>query len=127
MNSGAGIRNPALSLSLQQTTGENFVGQLIQSLITLGFVVGGIIFIFTLVTGGIGWMSANGDKAKLEQAREKLTHAIVGLVILFSVFAIVGVADAFFGISLTTIDFGALRIDKGSGTPLPPCVPGKPC
>ena len=61
--------------------------------------------------GGIQWMTAGGDKAAIEQARGKVTNALVGLVILFSTFAIILAIETFFGVDILTIDIGVLKIE----------------
>ncbi len=51
---------------------------------TIGFltVVAGLWFVFQFVLGAIGWLSAGGDKVKVENAQKKLTQGIIGLVIV---------------------------------------------
>jgi len=44
-------------------------------------VVAGIYFLITLLIGAIGWISAGGDKTKLEEAQGKIRNGLVGLII----------------------------------------------
>jgi hypothetical protein len=61
-------------------------------------IVAIIWFIFLLLTGGISYMSAGGDKGAVEAARKKITNGIIGLVItLFGIF-LVNLLGQFFGI-----------------------------
>src|SRR3972149_2479169 len=103
------ITNPALG-KLNLNTGVNFLKQLIPSLIGLAFAVGVIIFFFMLLIGAVQWITSGGDKANLESARGRIMSAIIGLVVLFSVFAIIKVIQTFFGISILSIDIGPLII-----------------
>lgn len=107
-----GIKNPALSANLQNLSGEDFFAKLLPSLITLGFVIGSIVFVITLIVSAVQWISSGGDKAKVEEARSRLTGAIVGIVILFAVFAIISVVDVFFGIKLTILDIESLKLEN---------------
>jgi len=58
------------------------VGQLISTGITVVIAIGTIIFFVFLVAGGIQWLTSGGDKAKVQQARDHITNALIGLVIL---------------------------------------------
>lgn len=106
----APITNPVLNTSVQNLTGNQFFARLLPSLITLGFVVGSIVFVFMLIIGGIQWITAGGDKAALESARSKIMNALIGILILFSLYAIVNVVQRFFGINILRLNIEALRI-----------------
>ena len=65
----------------------------------IGFLtlVAAIWFLFQFVIGGISWITAGGDKTKLTEAREKLTNAFIGLIIVVAGWAILSLAGIFFG------------------------------
>jgi len=109
------ITNPVLSDDLQSILRNegpaSFFTKFIPPLIGLGFVVGIIIFFFMFVLGAIQWISSGGDKAALEGARGKISNALVGLIVLFLVFAIVTLIEQFFGTNILTLDLGPLRIE----------------
>lgn len=92
------ITNPVLQNS--GTSGISFLQKAIPAAITLGFVIGVIIFFFVLITGAIQWISSGGDKQAVEAARGKVSNALIGLVILFAVFAIIQLLNTFFDIHL---------------------------
>ena len=48
----------------------------------------GIVLLIILVYAGIVWMTAEGEKAKVEKARGMITTAIIGLIIVLSAYAI---------------------------------------
>lgn len=110
----ADITNPALGPTLQGdlTTGGGvgFVQKLIPSLIGLAFVAGAVLFFFMLIIAALQWITSGGDKAAVEAAKGRLTQAIIGIVILFAVYAIVSLIQNFFGINIITIDIGPLMI-----------------
>lgn len=136
------IRNPAIG-DLADLTGPEFLGRLIPALVSLGLVIGAIVFLFFFLTGAISWISSGGDKMKIEHARSKITTALIGLVILLSFMAIIGFVECFFGIGLREVSVGPFQINfsnvpmcGGGGSPPPPtpptCVPcpppyGPPC
>lgn len=98
------ITNPALSDKLQSllktTGGEGFLGQFISNLITLFLIVGAIVAFFLLLIGGIQWMTAAGDKAGVEAARGRILSALIGLLVLFSAWAIILLIEKFLGITI---------------------------
>ncbi|MFH1971556.1 MAG: hypothetical protein ABIJ05_04200 [Patescibacteria group bacterium] len=104
-----GITNPALG-TLKTKTGDNFFSSLIPALVGLAFVIGALLFFFTLILGAIDWITSGGDKTKLESARSKITNAIVGFVILLIAFAIVRIIQDFFKIDILILDIGQLII-----------------
>ena len=79
-------------------------------LISLVLIIGVVIFTFVLVLGAISWISSGGDKAQVESARGKVTTAIIGLVLLFSAWAIINLIELFFGINILTLDILNLAI-----------------
>ncbi len=64
-------------------------------------LVAGLATFMYLVYGGVSWITAGGDKGKLDEARSKITQAIVGLGIVASAWAVYLLVDYFFGIGIT--------------------------
>jgi UDP-N-acetylmuramyl pentapeptide phosphotransferase/UDP-N-acetylglucosamine-1-phosphate transferase len=104
------ITNPVLGPSLQSKTGVDFFQDLIPRMVGLAFLVGVLVFFFIMITGAIQWITSGGDKAGIESARGKITNAIVGVVILLSLFALLKVIEDFFGINILALDIGPLII-----------------
>lgn len=87
--------------------GDNFgeltdlsVPVIISGLIRGTLVVAAIVFFFILVIGGIKWIASGGDKGATEGARNQITAALVGLVIVFAAWAIVQLIETFFGVNI---------------------------
>lgn len=106
-----GITNPVLRSSLKSMSGVDFLGDFLPRFIGLAFVVGALVFFFIMIIGAIQWISSGGDKTALEGARGKITSAIVGVVILLSLFALLKIIEDFFGIDILTLDIGVLVIE----------------
>lgn len=104
-----GITNPVLG-NLGDLSGTDFFKQAIPALIGYGFVIGTVIFLFMIIIGAVRWISSAGDKGALESARGTITNAIIGIIILFSLFAIIRLIQTFFGITILTLDIGPLVI-----------------
>ncbi len=76
------------------------VSNLLSAGVTLALVVAGIVCFFMLVIGGIRWIISGGDKAGTEAARNQITAALVGLVIVFAAWAIANLLGTFFGVGV---------------------------
>jgi TRAP-type C4-dicarboxylate transport system permease small subunit len=79
------------------------IPSLISGVIRLVIVVAAIIFFFVLVIGGIRWIASGGDKQQTENARNQITAALVGLVIVFAAWAILALIKVFFGVDIFTL------------------------
>jgi hypothetical protein len=108
-NTGGTITNPAIG-NLGKDKGVDFLQTALPAAIQIGFIIGVLIFFFVLITGAIQWVSSGGDKQALEVAKGKITNALIGIVILFSIFAIINLIERFFGIPILTLDIGKLVI-----------------
>lgn len=76
------------------------VGQIISAFVSVLLIAAAVVFFFWLVLGGIKWIMSGGDKARVEGARDQVTHALIGLVIVFSAFAIARLVDVLFGVDI---------------------------
>lgn len=85
------------------TLGGFTVGGIISAGIRLVVVVAAIVFFFILVIGGIRWIASGGDKTQTEAARNQITAALVGLVIVFAAWAIVSLINTFFHVNIFSL------------------------
>lgn len=60
------------------------VGTVIQAL--LGII--GLIFLALMLYAGYNWMIARGEEEKVEKAKDTITRAIIGLIIVVGAYAI---------------------------------------
>lgn len=71
--------------ALQGATDLNvIIGGLIEGVI--GFL--GVVLFLYLLYGGYRWMTAGGDSKKVDEARDVMKNAIIGLVIIAAAYAI---------------------------------------
>lgn len=73
---------------------------IISAFLRLILIVAALIFFFFLVWGGVEWILSGGDKTGTEKARNRITAALVGLVIVFSAWAIAQLVASFFNINI---------------------------
>ena len=76
------------------------LGSFISKSISAIIMVAGLATFMYLIYGGISWITAGGDKSKIEEARSKITNGIIGLSIVASAWAIYLLLDYFFGIGI---------------------------
>ncbi|MFA5129205.1 MAG: hypothetical protein WC445_04630 [Patescibacteria group bacterium] len=68
--------------------GESSIPARIGSIISyaLGFV--GVVFLILMIAGGLMWMTAAGNDERVNKAKSLITNAVIGMVIVFSAYAI---------------------------------------
>ena len=94
------LDTPFIKLCKLSTTD---VPKIIASAITFIFVIAIVVAIFFLFFGALKWIYSGGDKAAVEGARNTITAAVIGLVIIFFVFLLCTVILKFFGINIIDI------------------------
>lgn len=73
-------------------------GSIVQTLLTTLFILAIVVALFYLVWGGFKWITSGGDKAAVQQAREHVIAAIIGLVVVFLAYFILKIVLNFFGL-----------------------------
>ena len=63
--------------------------QIIGNVIRLIFFIAGLFALVYLLLGGFEWVQSAGDEKKLTSARNKITNAIIGLVVMIAVLSLV--------------------------------------
>ena len=74
------------------------ITSIVSSVIGVMTIGAGIWFLFHFLIGGFSWITAGGDKAKLQAARDKITNALIGLIVVVAGWAILALAGTFFGV-----------------------------
>lgn len=80
-----------------------------------------------MILGAIDWITAGGESSKIEAGRRKIMHAIIGLVILASMWAVFMVVQYFLGIDVFGGSAASGTIPMDDGTCTRPCRPGAYC
>ena len=80
--------------------GNLTIAGIVSGFIRLILVITALVFFFILVIGGIRWIASGGDKTQTEGARNQITAALVGLIIVFAAWAIVRLIQTFFQIDI---------------------------
>lgn len=74
------------------------VGPLISKILGNIIVIAAIMLLFYLILSGIQWLTSGGEKTAVAAARERMTAAFIGLLIILSAWAIFTLIRYMFGI-----------------------------
>ena len=113
ISTSAGLAATSLAMSAQTVFANNTIGQidipdqgyassigsLLSSILNLVMLVAAILVFTYLIWGGIEWITSGGDKGQTEKARNKITAAIVGLIVLAASYALLQLALNLLGFS----------------------------
>lgn len=73
------------------------LGSVLSSVLNLIVVIAALLVLFYLILGGIEWITSGGDKGKTEGARNKITSAVIGIIVLAASYAIFRLIITFLG------------------------------
>lgn len=90
------------------------IGGLINGVLSFVMVLAALLVFMYLIWGGIEWITSGGDKGKTESARNKITAAILGLIVLAASYAILLIALNFIGFENLGDAFSNVRTINGN-------------
>ncbi|MCX6783830.1 MAG: hypothetical protein NT141_02060 [candidate division WWE3 bacterium] len=90
-----GNKATAVGLNISDT------GLLVSTAIKALIGAAGLLFFVMLVWGGIQFVTSGGDKAQATAAKDRITHALIGIVIVAAAFAIATLLQNVLGIGVT--------------------------
>jgi hypothetical protein len=73
-------------------------GKLLTGLLNMVMFIAALLVFAYLIWGGIQWITSGGDKGKTEDARNKITAAIIGLAVVAASYAIFVLVTSFLGV-----------------------------
>ena len=88
--------------------GNLTITSIVSGLVRLALVLVTLVFFVVLVLGGVRWITSKGDKAEVENARNQITHALIGLAIIFVAWAILKLIETMFGVDLLNLTIPTL-------------------
>ena len=66
-------------------------GSFITAIIRFLIIIGGLFTLWQFLSGGLTYITSNGDKAKVTEAGNKITTSLIGLVIMVASFVIIAI------------------------------------
>ena len=82
------------------------LGQIVSSLVPYLFVIAGLLLLLYLIFGGFSLLTSRGDPKAVASARERITFALIGFVIVFVSYWIVQIVGQILGIQAVQDIFG---------------------
>lgn len=101
-----------IGAEISSTFGFQSIGSLFTNLWGVAFTIGALAAFLYIILGAITWITGGGEKAKVEEAKERITQGIVGLAILAVSWAVALLVQQFLGLNI----FGGGG-GTGGGTP----------
>ena len=94
------ITNPLVNNGLLQAEDPTtYTNNVIQAVFSIFILVGAIYFVWHFIMAGYHLISTEGDPKKFTTAKDQITYAILGLIVIFSVFAILKFVGTILGIT----------------------------
>ena len=95
----AKITNPVIKNQDIAADPGLYVNGIIQTFVTLLIIVGVLYFVINFILAGYHMISSQGDPKKFEEAQKSLIYSLLGIIIIFAVFALVKLIGYIFGIT----------------------------
>lgn len=73
---------------------------LISNTLVVLTVVAGLAFVLYFLLGGLNWVTAGGDKTKIDKAKGMMTGGATGLIIIVLSYSIVWIVSAALGLNI---------------------------
>lgn len=108
----AGTTAPGIANVLCSLGGPN-IAQTIRNVVIFFIIIAVVVALFYLLYGGVKWITSKGDKTEVEAARNHITAAVVGLIVVFLAIFIISIILSAFGIKWENLIIPSI----GSATP----------
>ena len=82
----------------QTANPKAYFNGVVQAVLSIFMLVGIIYFIWHFVMAGFHLIASHGDPKKYEEARNEITYALMGILVVLSIFAILKLVGHVFGI-----------------------------
>lgn len=80
------------------TGGESQLDKIVQTGINLFFIIAVAVALLYLIWGGFDWLRSEGDKTKVQNAKNRVLYSIIGLCVVFASFLIISFLGDMFGV-----------------------------
>jgi len=81
------------------------LGEIVSGLLPYLFAGAGLLLLLYLLLGGLQLMTSGGDPKKTQEAKGKITNALVGFIIVFIAYWLVQIVGKILGIEIITSIF----------------------
>jgi hypothetical protein len=92
-------QNQGLLGAEQAQTADGGFGLWFSNILSVVMALGAIACLALIIWGAIQWITSGGDKQKVEEARNRISAAIIGLIVLAATIALFNLVADFLGIT----------------------------
>jgi hypothetical protein len=93
----SGARQPA---NLENATVLSTLELWVSDIVGVITILGTLFFIVYAFTAAFAWITAAGDKGKIEKAKDRLVWSTLGLILIVATYAIIGLIGGIVGLEL---------------------------
>lgn len=86
--------------TVSDVTTKSQFGSIFSMVVTTFTVIGGLAFAIFFTLGGLKWLTAGGDKTKVQEAQNQMTQGVIGLVAIVAGLFITGLIGRVLGIDI---------------------------
>lgn len=79
--------------------GYKNIGDIVNTILPYIFVIAGLILLGMLIMGGIGLMTSGGNPDKTKASYGRITHALIGFLIIFVAYFVAQLVQIMLGIN----------------------------
>ncbi len=101
-----------ITVNKPSTVSVTNIGNVISAAVGLLIIVAAVLAFLYLILGGLQWITSGGDKTALESARNKITNAIIGLIIVAAAWAVMFLVGQFIGFNILGGSFNIPTINN---------------
>lgn len=76
------------------------LGKLVSNFVFVAMFGAALFFLVQIIIGGMSWINAGGDPKNLDSARNRITNAVIGLVIVAAAFAVTLIVTSILGLNI---------------------------
>lgn len=118
-----GIKEKPATYSDDNTALPRLIGRIISTALSLV----GTLFLVLMIYGGFLWMTARGDQKNVQKARDLISSAIIGLIIVASAYAITTFLISRLGSETEQTAGDGEEVDECAAAPELSCTTGSDC
>ena len=76
------------------------IEKLISNVLVVLTVTAGIAFVLMFLLGGLNWITAGGDKGKIDKAKSMMTNGAIGLIVIAVSYAVAWIVGKALGLDI---------------------------
>ena len=95
------IIKDAYAYQIYNPTNFDSLGGVFGTLLPQIFIIAGLLLFAYLIFGGFKFLTSGGNEDSIEQAKNTITTAVIGMIIIFAFYWIIWIFQTVFG-----VDFG---------------------